>query len=146
MALSVDKLKSTIDVRMFDFDPGATTVTAVEWVAMKNYENLLVSAMRTVGTSAVTLTINAATDSSGTDSAVVVTKTVSTEPDAVGDYISVECMAQQIAQKASDDGKAYTHASAVISVATGTDEMAVTYVLGGARFAGSDLTSDNIAT
>jgi hypothetical protein len=142
-----DKISSVSKVMMFDFDPGATTVTAVSWQPMENFQNLLAMFMRTIGTSTATLTINAATDSSGTDSAVVATKTFTDgQPDAVGDYVYLEVSAEDVAQKASDNSKNYTHVSAVISVETGTDEAVVTYVFTGSRYTNGNGTEDHVTT
>jgi hypothetical protein len=145
MALTAKKLASEIKVEMFDFDPNATAATAVSWVDMKDFSKLMVGFFRTVGTSAITLTIQASAASNGASAETVVTKTVSSQPDAVGDYIFAECMAEQIAQKGSDTGKALRYVSAVISFATGTDEAVVTYIRSGAKFAYDALTADYVS-
>lgn len=146
MALSVKKQTSNRYLKMFDFDPNATTATAVGWVALRDFSSFLVGFFRTIGTSDVTLAIHAATDSSGTNSAVVVSKTVSAQPDAVGDQLYLECLAEQVAQLGSDNGKVYTHVSAVISLATATDEGVALYSLDGARFNYDGLTADIVST
>lgn len=145
MSLQANKLASEIAVTHYDFDPNATTATAAGWVDMKNFSKLLVSFMRTVGTSALTLKIQASASSNGASAEDIVTKTVSSEPDAVGDYLFLECLAEQIANKGATTGKALRYASAVLSFATGTDEGVVTYIRGGARFAYDQLTADNIS-
>lgn len=140
-----DKISSVSKAMMFDFDPDATTATAVSWQPMENFQNFLAMFMRTIGTSTATLTINAATGSSGTDSAVIATKTFTAgQPDAVGDYVYLEISAEDVAQKASDNSKNYTHVSAVISFETNTDEAAVTYVFTGGRYSNGNGTSDHI--
>lgn len=141
-----DKISSVSKAMMFDFDPNATTATAVSWQLMKNFQNFLAMVMRTIGTSTATLTINAATDASGTNSVVVATKTFAAQPDAVGDYVYLEISAEDVAQKAADNSKNYTHVSAVVSFETNTDEAAVTYVFSGSRYTNGNGTEDYVTT
>lgn len=143
--MEAKKLASTIKVTQYDFDPNATTATAVAWVDMRDFASLLVSFFRTVGTSALTLKIQASAASNGDSAEDIVTKTVSDEPDAVGDYIFLECLAEQVAAKAASTGKALRYVSAVASLATNTDEGVVTYILGGPRFAYDELTADFVS-
>ncbi len=145
MNLIVNKLKSTLKVLSFVFAPGATTETEVSWQSMKNFGALLAQFIRVSGSSAVTMTINVATDESGTDSAVLETKTFDGQPDAVGDYVFMEIIASQIRQKGEEDGKRYSHVSVVLTVATDTDTGVVNYILGESRFSQDGLTADNIA-
>lgn len=141
MAQSVEKLTSELAVTHYDFDPGATTATEIDWVDMRDHCGILVSFFRTIGTGAVTFKImaNTASDGSGTD-ADIVTHAVSSEPDAVGDYIFLECTAEQIAAAGAD----MRYVTAVVSVATGTDEGVITYIRKGKRQY-SGLTADVIA-
>ena len=145
MSLTAKKLASEIKVTQYDFDPNSTSATAVGWVAMKDFGKLMVSFFRTIGTSTVTLAIKAATDSSGTNATTVVSKTISDQPDAVGDYIFLECIASQIAQIGTDNSLALTHASAYVSFATATDEGVVTYIQGSPSFAYDGLTADYVS-
>lgn len=146
MALDVDKMLSELKILHYDLDPNATTATDVGWVDMRDYLAIAVSFFRTIGTSDVTLKIlaNTASDGSG-DEATIVTKTISSQPDATGDYIFLEALADQIAQQGSEDGKAYRYVSANYSFATGTDEGVMTYVLK-PRYPRADLSSDLIST
>jgi hypothetical protein len=147
MALDVEKQLSARKITMYDFDPGATSLTDIGWVDMKGYEGLLVSFFRTIGTSTVVLKIiaNSASDGTG-DEAVIATKTFTAgQPDAVGDYVFLECLASQIAQASSDNGYNLRYASAQVSVATGTDEGVVTYIQDKPRFKYSALTADYIS-
>jgi len=113
---------------------------------MQDFSQLMAVAMRTVGTSNATAKIQVATSAAGANAADLVTKTITDQPNAVGDYIVLECDAQQIAQAAAAAGRAYTHASLVLSLATATDEMVVTYIRSGPRFAHDGLTVELIAT
>ena len=143
--MEANKLASTIKVTQYDFDPNATTATAVAWVDMQNFTSLLVSFFRTVGTSALTLKIQASAASNGASAEDIVTKTVAAEPDAVGDFIFLECLAEQVAAKAASTGKALRYVSAVASFATNTDEGVVSYIMGAPRFAYDGLTADFVS-
>lgn len=141
--MAANKLKSTLAVNMYDFDPDATAATAVDstWLAMKDFENVLVSVMRSVGTGDLTsFVIQAATDSSGTGATTVATYTIGSQPDAVGDTVHLETDAAEIQGALSGA----THVMAVIALATSTDECVVTITRGcGIGYDG--LTSDVIA-
>lgn len=145
MALTPEKLTSELKVTQYDFDPNSTAATAVSWVDMKDYSKLLVAFFRTVGTSGLTFLIQASAASNGASAETVVTKTISSEPDAVGDYVFAEVLAEQIRQKGEETGKALRYVSAVLTFATGTDEGVVTYVLGGPRFKYTGLTADYVS-
>ena len=134
-------LENNLAVTQYDFDPDATTETEIAWVPMKDFRNILVSFFRTVGTSDVTLKIQGATDSSGTGATDIVTKTVSSQPDAVGDYIFLEAGINDILAA----GSGLDFVSAVVSVATGTDEGVISYIRGRALRPESGLTADVVA-
>ena len=140
------KLLDNLSITSYDFDPGATTETEISWFDMRDFDCFVAQFFRTIGTGATTFKImgNTASDGSGTD-VDIVTHAVASEPDAVGDYIFLECGANEIAQAASAAGvDGVRYVTAVVSVATGTDEGVVTYVAKGNRgYAG--LTSDSIA-
>ena len=124
-----DKLNTEHWTKAYDFDPNATTATEIAWIDMRDYSNFRCMFFRTIGTSAVTfkLMANTASDGSGTD-VDIVTHAVASEPDAVGDQIWLETDAEQIAQKAAAAGvSGVRYLTAVVSVATATDEGVVLY-------------------
>lgn len=134
-------------VTHYDFDPGATTLTDIAWVDMRDFEEITASFFRTVGTGAVVFHIlaNAESDGSGTDINIK-THAVGSEPDAVGDYLFLSCSAEEVAQEASDAGVANArYVTAQVSVATDSDEGVVTYIMSGANRPGLDLTADSVA-
>jgi len=96
--LNANKLMSEIKITQYDFDPDSTESTAVGWVDMRDFSKFLVGFFRTVGTSNITLLIKAATSAAGANAQTIVTKTISAQPNAVGDYVFLECLAEQIAQ------------------------------------------------
>lgn len=145
--MNPNKGLSILKIRAYDFDPDATTETAVEYVDMKDFGGLIAQFIRTIGTSAVTMKIYASTQgSAGGDEGLIATKTFSAgQPDSVGDCAYMEILTEQIAQKAATDGKAYRYAVVKVSFATATDEAVVNYILTSPRFAYDGLTADHIS-
>ena len=145
--MAIQKLSTTTKVLSYDFDPDATTATDIGWVDMRDYSEIMIQFFRTVGTSALTLKIlcNTASDGSGNE-ATVATKTFTAgQPNATGDYVFLEAIENQIANLARVDGYAYRYVSANCTVATGTDEGVVTYILN-PKYPQEDLSSDLIST
>lgn len=146
VATANEKITANCKITQYDHDPNATTATDVAWVDMGGYGSFLVSFFRTVGTSNLTFSIlaNSESDGSGTD-VTVKTKTLDgVQPDAVGDYTFLEVTEQEVKQAGVDAGQDVRYVSANLTLATGTDEGVVTYVLDKPRFAYSGLTEDNI--
>lgn len=142
MAQSVEKLTSSLAVTHYDFDPDGTDPVDIAWVDMKEHSNFMCSFFRTVGTSNVDtfrIIANSASDGSGSD-VVIVTHAVGSQPNAVGDYIFLECTAEQVGAAGTD----LRYVSAQVEFATGTDEGVVTYIrCGGREYTG--LSSDTVA-
>lgn len=140
--IASDCLSSTLTVTHYDFDPGGTDPVDVGWVDMRDYDSILITFFRTIGTGAVDtfkIIANSASDGGGTD-VEVKAHAVTSEPDAVGDYIFLECTAADL-QSVGDDLR---YVSASVEFATGTDEGVVTYIRRAKRqYAG--LTADTIA-
>lgn len=137
-----DKLSSTLAVTHYDFDPDGTNATDVAWVDMRDYEGILVTFTRTVGTGALDtfkLIANSASDGSGTD-VEIKAHAVASEPNAAGDYIFLEATAEEIGTAGTD----LRYVSVSAEFATGTDEGVITYVRKAKRkYAG--LTADTIS-
>lgn len=131
MAVTTDfqKLRAELTVTQYDLDPDATSATDVGWIDAQELGGLLVSFFRTVGTSDLTFLIvgNTEADGSGTDTTIK-TITPAAAPDAVGDYVFGEVTQNEILQAAEDAGVEIRGVSAVLTVATGTDEGVVTYI------------------
>ncbi len=128
-------------VTQYDFDPGDTNADDIAWVDMRDAGVFTCSFFRTIGTGALTFQIlaNSASDGSGSD---VVVKTWSgSQPDAVGDYVFLECTAQELAALGTD----LRYVTASCAVATGTDEGVVTYIRSDLRFPRQDATADTVA-
>src|SRR5437868_3868902 len=139
---AVEKLTSKLAVKSYDFDPDATTAVEVGWVDMRNYANFLAVLFRSVGTGTVSsFVIKASASSDGSNSVTVKSHALGSAPDAVGDQVNLECTALEIAAI----GSHFRYVSAVIALATSTDECVVTYVRRAGRFAATGLTADIIS-
>lgn len=141
-----DKLTSNLKITHYDFDPDATTATDVAWIDMRDISALVVSFFRTVGVSDLTMTIlaNTASDGSGNE-ATIKTKVFSDgQPNNVGDYVFLECLAEEVRQEGEEDGYAYRYVSANLTFDTAGDEGVVSYIAT-PRYKYEDLTSDYIS-
>lgn len=140
------KLFSRNAYRLYDFDPDATTVTEIAWVDMRDFECFGATFFRTIGTSAVTFKImaNSESDGSGTD-VDIAAHAVGDEPDALSDQIHLECSAEQLAGNSTTASGELRYVTAVVSVATNTDEGVIAYYRARARFERDGLTADIVA-
>lgn len=143
--MTPNKLTSEVKIEQFDFDPDVNTAVAVAWKDMRDFAQLLVAFFRTVGTSNLTFLIQASATADGASPETIATKTITAQPNAVGDFVFAEITAAQIAQVAMTSGKALRYVSAVLTFATGTDEGVVTYVRGAARFKYDALSADYVS-
>ena len=143
-----DKLASQLAVTQYDFDPDSADATDVAWVDMRDFDNFMVLVFRSVGTGDVDtfkILANAESDGGGTD-VEIKAHALGTAVDAVGDYVVLECTAEEIAQEAADAGvDNVRYVSASVELATSTDECVVTYIRGGAKRKYDGLTADTIA-
>lgn len=145
-AQNSDKLATTLKVTKYDFDPDSGAAVDVAWVDMQNFDKIMVLFFRTIGTGALDtfdILANSASDGSGTD-VIIKTHAVANEPNAVGDYIYLECTAEEIgALSTATNQLRYVTVSA--EFATTTDEGVVTYIRDAGRFAHDALTVELIA-
>lgn len=151
MASSLDSKKLSTEnyQRSVDCDPDATTAFYATlpggvWFDMRDFGALMVQFFRTVGTSDLqTFAIFAATDSAGTNPTEIKVRTV--DPDAVGDQVFIECVAQEIAHIGATLGLKLRYVALKLQFATGTDEGVATYTFGHARYPADGLTSDYVS-
>ena len=117
------KILERMKISMHDFDPNGTAAVEVSWTNVRDIQAIAVAFFRTIGTGDITLKImgNSASDGSGTD-VDIVTKTVSAQPDAVGDQIFLECSAAEIAAAAEAAGETVQYVTAVVSAGASGDE------------------------
>lgn len=141
-------------VTLYDHDPGATTAIVVSpdggttkrYVDMRDYTGFVAIAQYSAGTGGVTVvSIVAAVDATGTDVQTILTS-ATVDADALGDFIKVECTAEQIAAVGAAAGKELRYASAVLTCADAADEALVMFIRTGAEHATTGLTpSSSIA-
>jgi len=130
-SVSTDSLQTRFLIGAYDHDPGSTAVKVISadggtteiWVDMRDYSRLLVCATNGALTGAgITLLEIVASDSEDeTDTSVTQIKTSGTvAADALGDYVIVECTAEEIAHAASTYDLRY--ATARLTLANAADE------------------------
>jgi hypothetical protein len=139
---------------MFKHDPAdATTeqsvkrgVSTTTWRALAGYEGFLVMAMTAVktGNGVIEVSIYAAEDSSATNATEIKTSGV-VAADADGDYVYVECSAEEVAHVGEAAGYNFTHVAGYVDCHHADDITAVTYIRWGAKRAADALTSNYIS-
>lgn len=144
-----DKLTANLKVNHYDHDPANSTVaTDVGWVDMRDYETIMIttfaSALTGLGVTAFTIQGNSESDGTGTD-AEIKAHAVGSAPDAVGDWLVLECTAKELAQESTSTTGALRYVSAKLTCANAADEQVVTYIRGGAKRAADGLTADTVA-
>lgn len=145
---SSDKLSGRMKVTMYDHDPDSTAATDVEWVDMRDYGKFMViafaSALTGNGVTAFTILANADSAGGGTD-VEVKAHAVGSAPDAVGDYLVLECTAEEIAELGRANSLDLRYVSANLTMQNAADENVVVYILADPRFAYDGLTADTVA-
>ena len=138
------RIKERFKVTHYDQD-GATATNAADvgWVDMKDYDKILVtafaSALTGAGVTAFSILGNTASDGSGSD-VTVVSHAVGSAPDAVADYLVLECNKSEIVAA----GETLRYVSANVTMANAADENVVTYIRE-AKTAKADNTADVVA-
>lgn len=136
-------------VTMYDHDPADSTVaTDVAWVDMRDFTNFVAiafaSALTGTGVIAFKILGNSQADGSGTD-VVIKTHALGSAPDAVGDYVMLECTAEEIAAASTTASGKLRYVSANLDCNNAADENVVVYIRSGARFPTKDLSADTVA-
>lgn len=147
-AVTTDYLSSQLKVMSFDFDPDNTVPVDVSWQDMRDFGAVLMQLFRSVGTGTVVafkILANAQSNGGGTD-AEVKAHAIGSAPDAVGDYINLEALANEIIALETAGTGALRYVSASVDMNVSTDECVVVYVFGLPRFAYGSLTADVIAS
>jgi hypothetical protein len=151
MASAVDtqKLKSRLQVKSYDHDPGATTAVVVspdggttKRVAdLSLFSRFMVQAKPTIvgggGLTKLEIIASAATDMS---SPTVIKDSGTVAADALDDNVTLECSAEEVRHLGAD----LRYVAGRLTMATATDEASVVYILAGGRFSYQDLTADSV--
>jgi hypothetical protein len=132
-AVSSEKIGSSIYVKSYDHDPGATTAilaspnggTTIRYLDMKDYEYAAVMVKPNIvaagGTTKVELVASATADFS---SVTVVKDSGTVAADALDDNVFLECTAAEVVHL----GATLRYLAARLTNATATDEATVTYI------------------
>ena len=135
-SVATDKIACRALFEMWDHDPGVNTALGVSpdggtterWVDMRDYHNFAVGVMATImGGNGPTLVEIIASDSEddGDSSVTVVKATATIAADAMGDWVFLECTAEEIAHLASTYDLRYV--TARITCHHAGDEAAVVF-------------------
>lgn len=143
----IDKIAANLAVTSYVHAPGVTTPVDVAWVDMQMFEHFLAEYVRTVGTGDLdqfNIIANNDAAGGGTD-VVIVSKTFAGQPDAPGNYVFLECTAQQIAAEGAKVGiEDLRYVTAQIELAVGTDDGVVNYIRQPGRFHHQGLSQDSV--
>lgn len=146
---SSEKLRSILNCTMYNHDPAdATTATDIAWVDMRDYGRILIGVMANAltgnGVTAFKILANSASDGSGTDAEVKV-HALGSAPDAAGDYLWLECTAEEIRSVETSSTGELRYVSANIDCHNGADTATVVYIRAEPRFPQTGLTADYVS-
>ncbi len=153
-AVTSQKLASSMALKLFDHDPGASSAVVVSgdggttknYLAMAGYEYFGLLVMNSVSTSAsgpTLVEIVAAESSTGTNvTAILTSGTIASL--TVGDNIWLEVTAAQIKEVGAAAGFNFTHVTGRIICSNSGDECVVLMARSGAKFPQLNLTLNNI--
>lgn len=126
-------LRTTMNVRMLDFDPNVDTdayvtlnpAASASGLALGIYRKFMAIFMNSVGTGGATaFAIGGATAADGTGFVAAASHAVGSNPNAVGDYLVLECTDEQIREVLPTA----THVLVMVNLVTSTDEGVVTFI------------------
>jgi len=128
--MSVNNILSSTKKELFFHEPSGTTIEYSGWVSAKEICNFAVGYVRCVGTGVLTaLSIVVGESASPSTIAIVLAKSVTANPDAVGDQVYFEVSSAQIQKAAADAGISGVElfVSAAITEAAGTNDSVISY-------------------
>lgn len=137
-AVATNKLRTTLKHEIWDHDPGVTTAlitspdggTTIRAVDMAIYSHIMASAMVTVpATGALTLLEIVASASSNMASPIQIKTSGTIAADAVNDWATLECSAQEIADEGARNGVNLRYAAARLTMSNAGAEAVVTHIL-----------------
>lgn len=145
-----DKFFANNKVTQYDHDPANSTVaTAIGWVDMRDYGNFaalcFTSSLGGNGPTAFSIIADSDSDGGSGSNVIIKTHAVGSAPDAVGDYLVLECTAEELAQEGADNSVDLRYVSVKVTCHHTDDEAVVTYIRSEARRAADGLTADTVA-
>lgn len=145
-SVSTEKIFSRDSIECLHHDPDATTAVVVAYRDMRDFRFFAaIAAISALGTSgAITkLEIVAADDTSDTN-LTVIKDSGTLDADALGDYIALECTAEEI-RALSTGSKNLRYVAARVTCDAADAEAVLTYIRSAARFEHTGLTATTIA-
>jgi hypothetical protein len=137
-AIATDRLSTRRKILMYKHMPADASTEAVAkagtttatWTAFKGYGSFQVCGMTIIlgGAGMVELSIYAAEDASGTNATEIKTTGV-VACDALGDWVMLECTAEEVNAAGKAAGYDFTHIAAYVDCNHADDEVAVVYIL-----------------
>ena len=148
MAYTANRLRTKAKRQMFVDDPADATVAryispagAATFADMRGYASLLVGLLFYTGTGVLTFKIFGATSAAGAGATEIVAHAAPTGPDAQGDVIWLEILAEQLRAL----GEGYRYVAVEIDNDAAGDVNVFYFEFGDPTFAGDGLTADAVA-
>jgi len=154
---TTEVLGSRMEIRMRENDPdtgndayvdlaepaaGAAGSPTAPFLPLGEFRRFMAIYMTSVGTGGITaFKIVAATSAAGANATDVVSHALSSNPDAVGDFVKLECNVEQIHEVLATA----THVGVLVNLVTSTDEGILTFIRAESAYPRSGLTSDYIS-
>ena len=154
---TTEKFGANAEVRMRENDPdsgadayvdlaepaaGSAGTPTAPFLPITGFRRFIAQYMTTVGTGGITaFKIMAATDAGGSGAVPVVAHALGSNPDAVGDFVSLECNAAQCREVLPTA----THVGVLVNLVTSTDEGALTFIRTDPEFPRTGLLADYIS-
>lgn len=135
------KFLSENKITSYPIDGSYSTAADIDkWVDMRDYAGIVMLAtgiaLTGVGPEVLTIIADAESDGSGGNVEIAANSDAQTTE---GDYMMVECTAEQIRQEGVDNSKELRYVSLKLENGNDADEAVVTYIRYGPRFAKSGL-------
>jgi len=146
-------LFANAEYRMVEHDPNVDTDLFVDlcqpaagqataFIALGNFRRFAAIYMTSVGTGGLTeFTIQAATSVAGAGAVDVCTSAVTANPNAVGDYLVLECNIEQVREVLATA----THIGVLVNLVTATDEGVCTFIRAEPVFPVAGMTADYVS-
>ena len=135
--IDTNKARANAARKLYDFNPGSTVMTPVEWMPMVHFRHFLIGVLKVVGNGAITVEIAAATDGTGAG-ALAVKAYLGGLLNAPGEQVWLEASADEVRSVVP----AATHVTARVTLANAADRCAVLHERSFPRFPQDGLTFD----
>lgn len=121
---------------------GAAGSPTAPFITIAEFRRFAAIYMTSVGVGGITaFSIMAATSAAGANAAAVVSHALGSNPDAPGDFVTLECTVEQIREVLA----AATHVGVLVNLVTSTDEGVLTFIRSEPTYPRNALTADYIS-